>query len=125
MLLSVDILVRNHRSIITSNHKFLLRNSNPFTPQLTAVARMFNIGAIRGPNFFPKLNNALATVPTPFAVSFTAFLPAITTVVMMPAMDIAIAENPIRFSLAHCLNLSNLLKSFSRTSSLMIFKVSL
>ena len=111
--LNLTNLVKTHTIAITKSHKFLLKNSNPFTPQLTAVAKMFNIGAINGPSFFPRLNNALATLPTPFAVSFTAFLPAITTVVIIPAMDMAMAENPIRFSLAHCLNLSNLVKSFS------------
>ena len=101
----------NHTSPTTNNHRFLLKNSIPLAPQLIVVARIFNTGAINGLSFFLTLYSALANFPTPFAVFFTTFLPAITTVLIIPAIDIAIAENPIKFCLAHSLNFSSLVKS--------------
>ena len=103
--------VRNHMIPKTTNHRFLLKKSKPFAPHNITLAIIFNIGAINGPSFFPIFTRALASFPVAFAVLFTAFLPAITTVVTIPAIDIAMAENPMRLFLAHSLNLSSFPRS--------------
>ncbi len=69
---------------------------------------MFRMVAIAGAAFFATLANAFPNCPTAFAPFFTAFRPAITTVVIIPAIEIATADTPAVFSY---INLSNLVRS--------------
>ena len=95
------MLYAKYANATAINHKFLDKNSNPFAPHEIAVAIRFNNGAINGPSFLPIFTRALASFPVAFAADFTALLPAITTVVTIPAIVIAIADNPMRLFLAH------------------------
>ena len=69
---------------------------------------MFSNGANRDPSFLPRLYKALANFPVACAPYKIAFLAPIVMVVIMPATDIAIADRPTRFSLAHSLKHCNL-----------------
>ncbi len=81
---------------------------------------MFRMVVIAGAAFFAMLASAFPNCPTAFAPFFTAFHPAITIVVIIPAIEIATADTPAMFSLAHFLNLSNLVRSLVLASSCII-----
>ena len=99
-------------SAIANTHKLLASHDKPLAPNEIACANMLSKGAINDPNFLPKLYNAL----TPLT---SVFLALTIIVVIIPATDIAIADNPTRFSFAdflkHC-NLDMSSSCFSLTS---------
>ena len=73
---------------------------------------MFNNGANNGPSFLPRLYTALANFPVALAPLDMAVRAPTTIVVIIPAMEIAKALTPSKFSFAHSLNRSSLFKSF-------------
>ena len=77
----------------------------PFAPSVKILAIRFSSANNTGPNFFARLATAIPNFDTARPPSFAEFLPAMITVVSIPAMDIATADNPTMFSLAHFLTL--------------------
>ena len=93
---------------ITKTHKLQASHSKPLAPNEIACANMLSKGAINDHNFLFKLYKALANLPIARAPLTNTFLAPIILVVIIPAIDIAIADNPTMFSFAHFLKHCNL-----------------
>ena len=105
-------------------HTFFSRKVIPFAPHANMDPIKFNKDEINTPKFLPIFTSAFPKSPTAFAPDFNAFLAPIIMVFNIPATEIATADNPSRLSFDHLLNLSNLRKSDSSISCLIMETVS-
>ena len=99
-------------------HRFWARKARPFAPQLRIVLMRFRMGTRIGSADFASPPSAFPTALSHLEALTMVFFPATTTVVIIPAIEMAMSASAPRFSFAHLRKLSNFVRMSSLTFSL-------